>query len=254
MCWKFSAIVGIRSYLKNWFGETKDEVSDQHSCCFNVEDDPKIADKAIKSQDIAFWKEAINDEIDSIMGNNTWVLADLPLGCKPIGYKWIFKRKLKVDGTIEKLLVIQGFKQNSRIYYFDTYALAAHISAIRLLITIASIHNLIIHQMDVKTSFLNGDLNKEWRERFLNYLEEQMDGEAMINSIQNGDHPLPVVSQVSLAETAPNAIPTLKDPKFWTAEEKKTQKINRLARSLLIQGIPNNIYSLIDSNKTAKDL
>nr|GFC84235.1 hypothetical protein [Tanacetum cinerariifolium] len=45
-----------------------------------------------------------------------------------------------------------------------------------------------------------------------------------------------------------------KDPKFWTAEEKKTQKIDRLTRSLLIQGLPNDIYSLIDSNETAKDL
>nr|GEX58503.1 hypothetical protein [Tanacetum cinerariifolium] len=80
------------------------------------------------------------------------------------------------------------------------------------------------------------------------------DGEAMINSIQNGDQPLPVIAQVSLAGTAQNAPPTLKDPKFWTAEEKKTQKIDRLARSLLIQGLPNDIYSLIDSNKTAKDL
>ncbi|GJR39633.1 zinc finger, CCHC-type containing protein [Tanacetum coccineum] len=46
--------------------------------CFNVEDDPKIFDEAMKSQDVAFWKEAINNEMDSIMGNNTWVLADLP--------------------------------------------------------------------------------------------------------------------------------------------------------------------------------
>nr|GEZ13566.1 hypothetical protein [Tanacetum cinerariifolium] len=61
----------------------------------------------------------------------------------------------------------------------------------------------------------------QWHERFMNYLEEQTDGEAMTNSIQN---------------------------------EKKTQNIDRLARSLLIQGLPNNIYSLIDSNETAKDL
>ncbi|GJZ59904.1 retrovirus-related pol polyprotein from transposon TNT 1-94, partial [Tanacetum coccineum] len=94
----------------------------------------------------------------------------------------------------------------------------------------------------------------EWRERFMNYLKEQTDGEAMINSIQNGDHPLPVIDQLSLAGTAPNAPPTLKDPKFWTAEEKKNRKIDRLARSLLIQGLPNDIYSLIDSNDTAKDL
>nr|GEX56917.1 hypothetical protein [Tanacetum cinerariifolium] len=59
----------------------------------------------------------------------------------------------------------------------------------------------------------------QWRERFMNYLEEQTDGEAMINSIQNGDHPLPVVAQVSLAGTAPNAIPTLKDPNNVTAKD-----------------------------------
>nr|GEX83932.1 hypothetical protein [Tanacetum cinerariifolium] len=88
----------------------------------------------------------------------------------------------------------------------------------------------------------------------MNYLEEQTDGEAMINSIQNGDQPLPVIAQVSLAGNAQNAPPTLKDPKFWTAEEEKTRKIDRLARSLLIQGLPNDIYSLIDSNETAKDL
>nr|GEV29070.1 retrovirus-related Pol polyprotein from transposon TNT 1-94 [Tanacetum cinerariifolium] len=94
----------------------------------------------------------------------------------------------------------------------------------------------------------------QWRKRFMNYLEEQTDGEAMINSIQNGDQPLPINAQVSLAGNAQNAPPTLKDPKFWTAEEKKTWKIDRLARSLLIQGLPNDIYSLIDSNETAKNL
>ncbi|GKF82252.1 zinc finger, CCHC-type containing protein [Tanacetum coccineum] len=66
---------------------TRDEVFDQHPFCFNVEDDPKTFDEAMKSQDVAFWKEAINDEMDSIMGNNTWVLADLPPGCKSLGYK-----------------------------------------------------------------------------------------------------------------------------------------------------------------------
>ncbi|GJY12544.1 zinc finger, CCHC-type containing protein [Tanacetum coccineum] len=101
---------------------------------------PKTFDEAMKSYDVAFWKEAINDEIESIMGNNTWVLADLPPGCKPFDYKWIIKRKLKVDGTIKKFkarLVIQGFKQKSGIDYFDTYTPVAHIT------------------------FLNGDLEEE---------------------------------------------------------------------------------------------
>nr|GEV14291.1 zinc finger, CCHC-type [Tanacetum cinerariifolium] len=55
-----------------------------------------------ESHDVSLWKEAINYEMDSIIGNDTWVLTDLPLCCKPLGCKWIFKRKLKVDGTIEK--------------------------------------------------------------------------------------------------------------------------------------------------------
>nr|GEY46644.1 hypothetical protein [Tanacetum cinerariifolium] len=61
----------------------------------------------------------------------------------------------------------------------------------------------------------------------MNYLEEQTYGEVMINSIQNGDQPLLVIAQVSLAGNAQNAPPTLKDLKFWTAGEKKTQKIDR---------------------------
>nr|GEW40323.1 hypothetical protein [Tanacetum cinerariifolium] len=75
----------------------------------------------------------------------------------------------------------------------------------------------------------------QWRERFMNYLEEQTDGEAMINSIQNGDQPLPVIAQVSLAGNAHNAPHTLKDLKFWTAEEKKTRKIDHRKAAILYE-------------------
>nr|GFA44778.1 hypothetical protein [Tanacetum cinerariifolium] len=88
----------------------------------------------------------------------------------------------------------------------------------------------------------------------MNYLEEQTDGEAMINSIKNGDQPLPRVTQVSIARTSSNEQPTLKHKSMWSGQEKKIQMIDRLARSILVQGLPNDIYSLIDSNKTAKDL
>nr|GEY84110.1 hypothetical protein [Tanacetum cinerariifolium] len=85
-------------------------------------------------------------------------------------------------------------------------------------------------------------------------LDEQMDGEAMINSIKNGDKPLPRVTQVFIAGTTSTEQPPLKDKSIWSDQEKRVQKIDRLARSLLIQGLPNDIYSLINSNKTAKDL
>nr|GEY80382.1 hypothetical protein [Tanacetum cinerariifolium] len=94
----------------------------------------------------------------------------------------------------------------------------------------------------------------QWVERFMNYLEEQTYGEAMINCIKNGDQPLPRVTQVSIAGTLSTEQPSLKDKTMWSNQEKKIQKIDRLARSLLIQGLPNDIYSLIDSNKTEKDL
>nr|GEX06641.1 hypothetical protein [Tanacetum cinerariifolium] len=94
----------------------------------------------------------------------------------------------------------------------------------------------------------------QWVERFMNYLEEQTDGEAMINSIKNGDQPLPRVTQVSIAGTTSTEQPPLKDKSMWSAQEKRVRKIDRLARSLMIKELPNDIYSLIDSNKTAKDL
>nr|GEU61841.1 zinc finger, CCHC-type [Tanacetum cinerariifolium] len=98
------------------------------------------------------------------MHNDTWELTDLPPGCKALRCKWIIKRKMKVDGSIDKYkarLVIQGFRQNEGIDFFDTYAPVARISTIRLLLALAAIHDLVIHQMDVKTAFLNGDLDEE---------------------------------------------------------------------------------------------
>ena len=129
-----------------------------------MEEDPKTYNEALASKDLAFWKEAINDEMDSLKSNGTWVLCDLPPGCKPIGCKWIFKRKRNTDGSIltfKARLVAKGFKQKEGIDYFDTYAPIARITSIRVLFALASIYDLYIHQMDVKTAFLNEDLDKE---------------------------------------------------------------------------------------------
>ncbi|RVW78145.1 Retrovirus-related Pol polyprotein from transposon TNT 1-94 [Vitis vinifera] len=107
---------------------------------------------------------AINDEMDSIMSNQTWELVDLPPGSKPIGCKWVFRRKYHTDGMIQTFkarLVAKGFKQKEGIDYFDTYAPVARTTSIRILFALASIHNIFVHQMDVKTEFLNGDLNEE---------------------------------------------------------------------------------------------
>ena len=83
---------------------------------------------------------------------------------KPLGYKWILKKKMKAEGSIDKYkarLVIKGYKQKEGLDYFDTYSPVTRISSMRTLIVIAAIHTLEIHQMDVKTTFLNGDLDEK---------------------------------------------------------------------------------------------
>nr|GEX60689.1 hypothetical protein [Tanacetum cinerariifolium] len=72
--------------------------------------------------------------------------------------------------------------------------------------------------------------------------------------IKNGDQPLPHVTQVSIAGTTSTEQPPLKDKSMWYDQEKRVQKIDHLAKFFLIQGLPNDIYSPIDSNKTEKDL
>nr|GEX92334.1 zinc finger, CCHC-type [Tanacetum cinerariifolium] len=144
---------------------SRDHVGLQYSYCYSIEEDPRTYNEAMQSRDSGFWKEAIDDEIGSIMENNTWVLSDLPPGCKPLGCKWIFNRKMKVDGTVDKFkarLVIQGFRQKEGIDYFDTYAAVARITTTRLLLDLTAIHNLVIHQMDVKIAFLNVDKTKKF--------------------------------------------------------------------------------------------
>jgi len=90
--------------------------------------------------------------------------VDLPLGCKPIGCKCILKKKLKPDGNIDKYkarLVAKGFKQRENIDFFDTFSPVTRITSIRVLIALAAVHNLEVHQMDVKTAFSNGELEEE---------------------------------------------------------------------------------------------
>ncbi|GKA84493.1 calcineurin B-like protein 4 [Tanacetum coccineum] len=89
---------------------------------------------------------------------------DLILGCEPLGYKWIFKKKRKVNGTVDKYkatLVIKGFIEREGLDYFDTYSLVMRITSIRMILAIAALRNLEVHQIDVKKAFLNGDLEEE---------------------------------------------------------------------------------------------
>ena len=131
---------------------------------YMLEGEPQTYKEAVNSTESLMWKEAIKSEIDSILHNHTWELVDLPSGCKPLSSKWIFKRKRKVDGSIDKYkarLMIKGFRQTEGLDYFDMYSPVTRINSIRMVLAIAALKDLEVHQMDVKTAFLNGDLNEE---------------------------------------------------------------------------------------------
>jgi hypothetical protein len=129
-----------------------------------MDDTPRTIEEAFFSPDADLWKEAIRSEMDSIMSNGTWEVVERPYGCKPIGCKWVFKKKLRPDGTIERYkarLVVKGYSQKEGEDYFDTYSPIASLTTIRVLLSLNALHGLIIHQMDVKTSFLHEELDEE---------------------------------------------------------------------------------------------
>ncbi|KAJ0041960.1 hypothetical protein Pint_17978 [Pistacia integerrima] len=109
---------------------------------FLVKNDPQTYEEAMTSRDASLWKEAVNNEIESIMSNHTWEVVNFPPGTKPIGCKWIFKKKLKTDGSIDKYkarLFAKGYTQKKDIDYFDTYAPVTRIASIRVLIALSAI-------------------------------------------------------------------------------------------------------------------
>ena len=129
-----------------------------------MDDTPTTIEEAYSSPDADLWKEAVRSEMDSVMSNGTWEIVDRPYGCKPIGCKWVFKKKLRPNGTIERYkirLVAKGYTRKEYEDFFDTYSPVVRLTTIQVLLSLAASYGLIVHQMDVKTAFLNGELEEE---------------------------------------------------------------------------------------------
>ena len=129
-----------------------------------VDDDPTSYLDAVKSDDSDKWQDAMKSEIDSMHVNKVWTLEDVPKGSVPIGCKWIFKKKIGADGKIETYkarLVAKGYRQILGIDYDETFSPVAMHKSIRIMLAIAAFYDYEIWQMDVKTAFLNGDLEEQ---------------------------------------------------------------------------------------------
>eukprot|EP00253_Pinus_taeda_P028794 PITA_28794 len=120
--------------------------------------------EAVDSKDGKLWKEAMVDEMASLYKNEAWDLVELQAGRKPIGSKWVFKKKTNAEGKVEKYkaqLVAKGYSQVSGIDFGDIFSPVAKVTSIRLLLSIVVSFDFEVEQMNVKTTFLHGDLEEE---------------------------------------------------------------------------------------------
>lgn len=110
------------------------------------------------------WRKAMQEEIDALEEQGTWVLEELPPRKKALGSKWVYREKYDEHGNLKRLkarLVIFGNHQVEGLDYNETFAPVAKMSTVRTFLSIAAIKNWEVHQMDVHNAFLHGDLEEE---------------------------------------------------------------------------------------------
>jgi hypothetical protein len=135
------------------------------------ESEPSTFEEASSRQ---VWTDAMMEEYNSIMKNDVWEVVPRPEGKSVVTSKWLYKLKHAADGSIEKYkarFVARGFSQVEGVDYDETFASVARYTSIRAVISIAAVMGWKIHQMDVKTTFLNGLIEEEV------YIEQPLDFE-----------------------------------------------------------------------------
>ncbi len=129
-----------------------------------LDDDPRNYSEAVRRLDSASWHSAMQTEYDSLMKNHTWGKPiQLPPGANLIGCGWVYKTKRGKDGSIIKhkaRLVARGNRQRYGIDYEETYAPVARYASIRCILALVAHYDLELHQMDVKSAYLNGELEE----------------------------------------------------------------------------------------------
>lgn len=127
------------------------------------EDDPKTVKEALSSEDSKQWEEAIRSELSALERNKTWELCDLPKGRKALRSRWVLETKKKEIGSpnYTARLVAKGYSQKEGVVYTETYASVVRLSSVTALLALGLQEGHATHQMDVKSAFLNEDLEEE---------------------------------------------------------------------------------------------
>jgi hypothetical protein len=129
-----------------------------------IESEPVSYDEAMSSKDSKHWLEAMQDEMESLKKNKTWVLTSRPKGKRVVDCKWIFKLKRgeqsENDIRYKARLVAKGFTQKEGIDFNEIFSPVVKFTTVRVILALATQFNWELEQLDVKTAFLNGDLDE----------------------------------------------------------------------------------------------
>ena len=105
------------------------------------DEEPTDYEDVLNSSERDKWLDAMKSEMDSMYENQVWNLVNPPEGIKPIGCKWVFKKKTDMDGnviTYKARLVVKGYHQKQGVDYDKTYSPVAILKSIRMLLAIAA--------------------------------------------------------------------------------------------------------------------
>jgi len=134
---------------------------DSRSRVSTLPQEPQTFHQAVNSEHKQEWQKAMLDEIESLLKNETWTFESLPPGRNTVKNKWVFRVKVKSDGTIERFkarLVAKGFTQTHGMDYTETFAPTARAESIRIVLSIVGAEGLFMIQFDIKTAYLNSTI------------------------------------------------------------------------------------------------
>jgi hypothetical protein len=129
-----------------------------------TDDDPRTVREVVDSKDGKLWKMAMDEEMEALDKNEAWDLVELSTGRNPIGRKWVFKKKLNVEGKVEKYksqLVAKGYSQVEGIDFGVIFSPVSKLTCIIFVLSFVVAFDFEVEHMDVKTTFLHWDLEEE---------------------------------------------------------------------------------------------
>ena len=131
--------------------------------CYSVRDLPQSYNEAVHSPDSQNGRNAMDEKMHSLKVNDTFTLTPLPEGKQMVGGRWVYAVKESADGTLthKARYVAKGYSQTKDIDYFETYAPTTQMTSVRVLMQLAAKLDLTVHQLDVKTAYLNAPIDCE---------------------------------------------------------------------------------------------